>query len=314
MKFFIYSPYHRTGGPESLHQYCDMMNLLGHDAYMYYWNIRAPPDQPLSAVSIHPDAPPLYTEKYAHLKRAVIVEDSEKNTMIIPEIISIEKIRKSFPKIRVAVAWLSMASGLPLLNEYLSDPKLIHLFQSHWAKTHVTDAATGAIISYNMDDYIPDEYTMQTWNPEQKEDIVAYNPAKDSDTPAICLELGVKCIPIQNMDTLGVMNTLKRCKVYVDLGHHPGRDRMPREAALVGCVVVTNLKGTAAFYEDVMIETRSNERNCQLEFIKRAITDYPTMISKQDNYVSFILDQKKKLAGQMHAFISTTSGHSQVTI
>ena len=43
-------------------------------------------------------------------------------------------------------------------------------------------------------------------------------------------------------------------KVYVDFGNHPGKDRIPREAALCGCRVVTNLRGAAAYREDVELD------------------------------------------------------------
>jgi hypothetical protein len=281
-----------------------MMNLLGHDAYMYYWNIHTSPETPLSAVSVHPFAAPLYIEKYAHIKRAVEVEDSAENLLIIPEIISLVKIRESFPHIRVAVAWLSCMHGIPRQDEYFAEPLAIHLFQSFWSKKHVLAAGPGPLITHDLDDYIPDEYMMQSWTPEQKENLVAYNPAKDNVTPGICTELGIGAVPICGMDAMGVMNALKKCKVYVDLGTHPGRDRIPREAALMGCVVVTNLSGTAAFHEDVMVDTRSDSRDEQLEFIKMAVTDHAAMIAKQAPYVAAIRGQKRKLSLQIWALLN----------
>jgi len=314
MKIFLYSPYHRTGGPENLHQYCDMMNLLGYDAYMYYWNIHASPETPLSVVTVHPGAPPIYAEKYAHLKRAVEVEDSAENLLIIPEIISLVKIRQSFPLIRVAVAWLSCAHGIPRQDEYFTEPQLIHLFQSYWAKTHVLSVGPTPLITHDLGDYIPDEYMMQSWSPLQKENLVCYNPTKDSTTPLICMELGVGALPICGMDTVGVMNALKRCKVYMDLGSHPGRDRIPREAALMGCVVVTNLSGTAAYREDVMVDTRSDSREEQMEFIKMALTDHASMINKQAPYVKAIRGQKRKLSLQVWALFNQINDYPSINL
>ena len=37
----------------------------------------------------------------------------------------------------------------------------------------------------------------------------------------------------------------------VDLGHHPGKDRLPREAALAGCVTVVGRAGAAVFADEV---------------------------------------------------------------
>jgi hypothetical protein len=314
MKIFIYSPYLRTGGPENLHQYCDMMNLLGYDAYMYYWHVNAPATIPLSRITVNPSAPPIYSEKYSHLKRAVRVEDSADNLLIIPEIISIVKIRESFPLIRVAIAWLSCLSGLPLQDEYFANPDLIHLFQSYWAKTHVLAVGPSSLITYDVGDYISDEYMIQTWTPHQKENLVAYNPVKDNTTPCICNELGIESLPICDMDSIGVMNALKRCKVYVDLGTHPGRDRIPREAALMGCVVVTNLKGAAAYREDIMVDTRSDSREEQMEFIKMAVTDHAYMINKQAPYVKAITEQKKKFALQIYALVNKSKNYPIINL
>ena len=46
---------------------------------------------------------------------------------------------------------------------------------------------------------------------------------------------------------------LQRSKIYIDFGPHPGMDRIPREAALAGCLVITNSEGAAGFQSDVPI-------------------------------------------------------------
>ena len=46
---------------------------------------------------------------------------------------------------------------------------------------------------------------------------------------------------------------LLRAKIYIDFGPHPGMDRFPREAALAGCMIVTNTQGAAEYYADVPI-------------------------------------------------------------
>lgn len=62
-----------------------------------------------------------------------------------------------------------------------------------------------------------------------------------------------------------VSDHCNRAKVYIDFGHHPGKDRMPREAAIAGCCIVTGRQGAAKFPEDIFIpdvykidETRSD--------------------------------------------------------
>lgn len=50
-----------------------------------------------------------------------------------------------------------------------------------------------------------------------------------------------------------VIALLQKAKVYIDFGHHPGKDRIPREACMLGCCVITSKKGSARFQEDVPI-------------------------------------------------------------
>ncbi len=54
---------------------------------------------------------------------------------------------------------------------------------------------------------------------------------------------------------------LQTGKIYVDFGEHPGKDRIPREAAANGCCVITNKKGAARYFEDVPIDDRYKFEN-----------------------------------------------------
>lgn len=56
---------------------------------------------------------------------------------------------------------------------------------------------------------------------------------------------------------------MSKSKVYIDFGNHPGKDRIPREAAISGCIVITGKRGAAAFAEDVCIpETYKFDESC----------------------------------------------------
>jgi len=50
-----------------------------------------------------------------------------------------------------------------------------------------------------------------------------------------------------------VTTLLHRAKIYIDFGPHPGMDRLPREAAIANCIVITNRSGAARYEEDVPI-------------------------------------------------------------
>ena len=59
--------------------------------------------------------------------------------------------------------------------------------------------------------------------------------------------------PIEKMTPAQVQELLAQAKIYIDFGNHPGRDRIPREAAISGCVVITGKRGAAANDIDINI-------------------------------------------------------------
>ena len=43
-------------------------------------------------------------------------------------------------------------------------------------------------------------------------------------------------VPLINLNNDEIINTLSKSKIYIDIGSHPGKDRLPREAALLEIV------------------------------------------------------------------------------
>ena len=54
-----------------------------------------------------------------------------------------------------------------------------------------------------------------------------------------------KMIELKNLNSSKIINILKKTKIYLDFGYHPGKDRMPREAVLFNNCIITNRKGSA---------------------------------------------------------------------
>ena len=63
----------------------------------------------------------------------------------------------------------------------------------------------------------------------------------------------IKWIPIIRLRADQVALLMCIAKVYIDFGPHPGKDRIPREAAVCGCCIITNREGSAEYSEDVGI-------------------------------------------------------------
>ncbi len=121
----------------------------------------------------------------------------------------------------------------------------------------VPSRATSRSTRFRLSDYIHDAQSYGSGPPaERMPNSVAYNPAKGKayicGSPA--MTPGISWHPLHGMTPDQVEALLRRVEVYIDLGHHPGKDRIPREAALAGCVVVVGARGSAAFPEDVPVQ------------------------------------------------------------
>jgi hypothetical protein len=95
-----------------------------------------------------------------------------------------------------------------------------------------------------------------------------------------------------------VIDLMSESKVYIDFGNHPGKDRIPREAAICGCCVLTNLLGSAGFYTDIPIPNRYKfsenyaEVKRALDLIQTIFKYYEESIKDFDIYKRQIKNEK----------------------
>lgn len=130
-----------------------------------------------------------------------------------------------------------------------------HFAQSEYAKQHLLQKGVDPRKIFMLSDYLSSEFLDVCCDRGGKEDVIAYNPSKGMKYTRMIIDAypSGRFIAIENMSKHEVITLLKRAKVYLDFGPHPGKDRIPREAALMGCCVITNRKGSAFYEEDVGI-------------------------------------------------------------
>lgn len=108
-----------------------------------------------------------------------------------------------------------------------------------------------------------------------REDIVVYNPKKGFEFTRRLMDMApdIRWVAIQGMSREELVRTLRRAKVYIDFGYHPGKDRLPRECAMNGCCVITGMRGSAGFFEDVPLPNayKFDEKHARLEDIIKQI-------------------------------------------
>ena len=154
----------------------------------------------------------------------------------------------------------------------------------------------------HLSDYLNSEFFKIKIAPQFKQNFIAFNPKKGFAElkPIIDATPHFRWIPIMNMKPSDVANLLRLSKVYIDFGNHPGKDRIPREAAISGCCIITNKKGSAAFYEDVPIpenykfENSSENPDEIVRLIQDIFNDYQGHYQNFTNYCDRIISEENR--------------------
>lgn len=305
---------HKTGGTELLHQLANELHANGktvHIAY-YFEGKKANKANPI------PDAFKQYNFIACTEKDIPNVSDA---LLIVPEV-CIGKIKKH-AKCTTIIWWLSVdnfykhesiksiSKNFGFLSALkhicigdLYNPKLLnkvdyHFYQSYYAKDFLISKGIEQEKLFYLSDYINDIYLTLTPN-SNKEDIVLYNPKKGFEFTSKLIEYdkSIKWVPIINMTNEQVRDIMCKAKVYVDFGNHPGKDRIPREAAICGCCIITGLNGSAKFHEDVPIpeKYKFDSSNDNIEHIIMRIhnimNNYDKISNDFNEYKKFISNEK----------------------
>lgn len=155
--------------------------------------------------------------------------------------------------------------------------------------------------------------------PKNRKNQVLYNPRKGlKHTQSIINTLsgkGIDLIPITGMSNEQIRDLILQSKVYIDFGDHPGKDRMPRECASGGCVIITGTQRCGSNKKDIPIETKFeyNESNDSydyqkvVEFILEVLDNYDIYFEQQKKYRSVIRKEKKTFIKEIQDMISLLS-------
>ena len=155
---------------------------------------------------------------------------------------------------------------------------------------------------YYLSEYLNEDFLKTQTDLTKKENIVVYNPKKGLAFTQKILKKAkdIKFVPLINMSRDKVIKTLQKAKVYIDFGNHPGKDRIPREAVILGCCVITGKRGSAAFFEDVPIpdeykyEDREENIPKIVDKIKDCFENYEGRYKDFEHYRQIIKNEPQK--------------------
>lgn len=228
-----------TGGPECLHEFASELNKIdGVHARIWYWDIKEYPPMP--------EEYKVYGCEYV----SEIPEDFD-GVLIVPEIWANRVL--DYPGLVRCIYWLGLdayASWTPSdKGAFFADDSIIHIAQSEYAYDFLKKFGVGHLVKCT--DTVNADFYEQYKEPERN-NVVLYNPAKSTpfmrELIAACD--GIVFKPIQNMTRSEVIDVMRHAKLYLDFGEFPGRERIPREAVLCGCCIITSKIGSADYEKD----------------------------------------------------------------
>ena len=320
-----------TGGAELLHQLVSILNDNGKNAYIVYCGDKA---------HILPEDYKCY-----NIKIAECIVNDKKNIEILCEIF-FEKVydnnltQKFFWWLSVDNFYIASSRFLPLKDLFhfntilgfktllrrlylfflkhkdfpsriigvnaLKKMDIVNGYQSEYTQNYLQNHGFKEIVA--LKDYINVDYFDYDFDLKNRKDIILFNPKKGIKFTKKLINRtpDLQWIPIQGMSRNQLINLMREAKLYVDFGFHPGKDRLPRECASNGCCIITGMRGSAAFFEDVMIPSKYKFDECKssildiVKTIRLTLSNYEIAINDFQLYRTNISLEKKEFEEQVN--------------
>ena len=268
----VVSPgYHKTGGTELLHQLYWALSGAGFKTVLAYFGGEDKGINPSFAK---------YAKSFTSFS---CIKDLPGNVIVVPE--TLTALLQRFNSSIKVIWWESVDfylqdhSLLYRASELFSHPRPFfgllkkkilgreapllpkelrkvdyHLVQSKYAESFLKKMGIQTNVLW-LSDYINDLYVEGHGYLQNKQNIICYNPKKGL---AFTKKVIKRCPdyffrPLEKLSETEMKRALSEAKIYVDFGRHPGKDRIPREAAICGCCILVAKAGSAAFFDDVPI-------------------------------------------------------------
>ena len=305
---YIYSPSNSTtGGVELLHQLSNAIFISVMKVQVIYY----PETSGGNA--------------YSHFSKVYHVDvftddvqsiDLSDNILIVGE--NATHYLRNFQNINRFIFWMSVDNFFPkkerpfLLNFYyklkeiyvgkrlrINELKSVyHLTQSNYANLFLKKLS---IPYFYLGDYINDDFFNKSFEKPIKENIILYNPKKGFKHMYKLIRKfpNFKFVPLVNLNRVELINIISTAKLYIDFGLHPGKDRFPREASILGCCIITNRLGSAKNDFDIPIsdQFKIDTNSLNYEYIESLINvifnDYENQILNFENYRNKISSEKE---------------------
>ncbi|MDP9127362.1 MAG: hypothetical protein M3N08_03750 [Pseudomonadota bacterium] len=316
-----------TGGPEALHQLALSINQQGGQAKLAYCGPHSRVDLNGDILRCNATNSPI-AEYFAQYEPRILVETklNARSLIIYPEVMIELAVETQAGGAQRAIWWLSVDNALarfPYLRdmdrrrEVLADLQLLHLYQSEYARHFL--ASCGALCCSPLSDYTRPQFIDASADPagaagpRNRPNTICFFPAKGAALAKQFIEEGalrhpIDLIPLHNMTREKIRDTLSAAQIYIDFGGHPGKDRVPREAAAAGAIVLLHAAGAARHSEDhplasYYLFTREEVKDGRLHRRIDEILDDPRRhFEAQKQYREKIFGEKARFNSEVRQF------------
>lgn len=311
-----------TGGPTLAHQLCRTLNDSGFHAKMFYYgrNTRI-------------EGRPVVHPNYINFHNDYVFEVPDNENSIIIAVETYTTLLAKYKKAIKVIWWMSvdnfymcMGSQFDIILNRLKlyhptmehckknavrkkyqlykSKEIIHLAQSEYAKQFLLDSGIEEDRIFRLSDFLEDtilENADKNAVQSNRKQRVLYNPKKGYEFTQKIIQASsnLEWVPLINLTKEQMMNEFYTSIIYIDFGNHPGKDRIPREAVISGCCLITGRRGAANNAIDINIPEKykfsDTEENipqiCQM--IEFMLNHYETCNADFDSYRDIIKNEKK---------------------
>ena len=183
------------------------------------------------------------------------------------------------------------------------DKRVTHLCASYYAFDYVSKRSKNPVelCIEPISKFFLESYKKEMIKNVNRESVVLFNPRKSGPFISILSRQcpDINFIPLQGMNQLQLIEKYKSAKLYVDFGPFPGAERIPKEAVLYGCAIMTGRRGASNFHGDVPIpdEYKFENPEKQMEDIVQKLrfmlNNYEKINSDFDEYRNTVLNLER---------------------
>ncbi len=180
---------------------------------------------------------------------------------------------------------------------------ITHLCASYYALDYVSRRSHNSVLKCiePISRQFLDIYTSEKKDisKENRNNVILYNPVRKYDDilkKIVAQAPELRFEPLQGLNLQQLIEKYKTSKLYIDFGAFPGAERIPKEAVLFGCAIITGKRGASGYHGDVPIPDDYKFDNPVFQIdeivkkIRFVLDNYEKVYSDFDEYRETVLN------------------------